>query len=208
VNYDTSILLIANKSGAIGYLKMKKSLPTRYHGTENKSHRQSFSLQIGQHWNRQAKAASELEQGSMPVLTDLPSNVLSRQTSNGGGLGPDGHGRIDGRMTGRYGWGSRWVYVHVDGWMGGWVRGVGEKCCELWRGRAQVDPSNCSNPMPVHSISCIERWLRRGRRRHRSWRMAVTVADTASDSDSGSEWRTRRLGDSETAKETLAMSNS
>lgn len=58
MNYDTSIILIGNKSGH-GDNKEQRICALR---CENKSRRQSFSAQIGQHWNRQRKAPSELEQ--------------------------------------------------------------------------------------------------------------------------------------------------
>lgn len=58
MNYDTSIILIGNKSGH-GDNKERRICALC---CENKSRRQSFSAQIGQHWNRQRKAPSELEQ--------------------------------------------------------------------------------------------------------------------------------------------------
>lgn len=122
-------------------------------------------LKLQANWN---KAHGHPDRSS--IKRALTSNVKWRRPC------PANRGLDEWALGCGYRWRCSWGDVYASGWSDG-QRGR-EKCCELWRGRAQVDPSNCSNPLPLHSISCIERWLRRERRRRWSWQMALTVVDT------------------------------
>lgn len=148
MNYDTSIILIGNKSGQGENKERRICASLRGERERTKAAANHSDSQIGQHWNRQGKAASELEQATMLAslsllppssrscsgLTDLPSNVRSRQTSNR----RRGRGQLD---------------AQTDAWEVLWVM---TRTCASWSIKLFKSVAQCT-------------WVRPGGRRGTHW---------------------------------------
>lgn len=132
MNYDTSIILIGNKSGQGENKERRICASLRGERERTKAAANHSDSQIGQHWNRQGKAASELEQATMLASLSLLPHPLAAALAWQIFHQTCAHVK---RQIG---------VVAEDSWTHRRTLG---KCCELWRGRAQVDPSNCSNPL-------------------------------------------------------------
>lgn len=183
MNYDTSIILIGNKSGQ-GENKERRICASLI---ENKSCRQSFRFanwptlkQTRQSCKRiGASSNAGFLSSPLPLLLSSLLWQIFHQTC--------AHVKRQIGVVAE----DRWTYRRTLG-----------KCCELWRGRAQVDPSNCSNPL----LSALEPGTGEGGTERRyslgpwpclqcqlTWRMVVTVADDEANTSTGSSKLTMRM---------------